>query len=74
MNGNVIISGEPGAGMSYKLKREYIRRLQEENCMKNKNNATDQVVVTKKESIVIEKQEAAGTAEHLAAYKKMILK
>ena len=42
--------------------------------MKNKNNATDQVVVTKKESIVIEKQEAAGTAEHLAAYKKMILK
>lgn len=42
--------------------------------MKKEMNTTDQVVVTKKENIVIEKQKAAGTAEHLAAYKKMILK
>lgn len=74
MNGNVIISGEPGAGMSYKLKREYIRRLQEENCMKNKNNATDQVVVTEKDNLLIERQETPEKREHLTTYKNMILK
>lgn len=60
--------------MSFRLKREYIKKLQEEKCMKNKNNTTDQVVVTKKGTILIEKQDVPEKREHLAAYKNMILK
>ena len=60
--------------MSFRLKRECIRKLQEEKCMKNKNNTTDQVVVTEKGTILVEKQENPEKREHLTAYKNVILK
>ena len=42
--------------------------------MKNKNNTTDQVVVTEKGTILVEKQENPEKREHLTAYKNVILK
>lgn len=42
--------------------------------MKNEMNTTDQVVITEKGTILIEKQEASEKKDHLVAYKNMILK
>lgn len=42
--------------------------------MKNEKNTTDQMVVTEKNTILIEKENAPEKREHLSAYSELIRK
>lgn len=63
-----------GTGRSRKTSFEKTEEIRRNKIMKNEMNKSDQVVITEKGTILIEKQEAPEKSEHLVAYKNMILK